>query len=280
MPPIESRVRPGPPAVADKTDSQHREVMVDVLLRNKTSQDHATMMLEYLKRSGLAETTRVFILNSQDEYVRRALKRRNWVENKVGTSSAFHLKWTYTDSEMDYRTLRPGQMFNHFSNNRKLTTKCGLTSSFRSTTLFKVNPDSFYPRTYDLGDTSQLEEFKTDFERTSVFNIVKSHSEYFQSVPIDQACNTVVNRLCMKNALRYCAQLISDFESMCEHASKYVFVPDTRKAFTCPREDWRHLMEYSRLHLPFTTLPDDTKLRCSRKCGRRRVGRWWSGARR
>ena len=65
-------------------------------------------MKEFLKRSGYKEHDKLFIINSQDDYIRRALIRLGWIENKNHLSNAFHLKWTFSDTEADYKALKTG----------------------------------------------------------------------------------------------------------------------------------------------------------------------------
>jgi hypothetical protein len=72
--------------------------------------------------------------------------RRGWHENKSTASTSFHLKWVFSDSEPDYKTLKQGQMFNHFPNNREVTTKSGLCNRLRAIDTYGVNVDAFFPR--------------------------------------------------------------------------------------------------------------------------------------
>lgn len=242
----------------------HREHMLDILLRNRTSLDHALLMQEYVKRLGLCEQSRVFILHSQDEFMRRTFKRRNWYENKVLNSTAFHLKWTYSDSDPDYRALRPGQLFNHFPNNRKLTTKYGLNSCFRSNSDFQIHPEDFYPRTYDLGEAVQVEELRQDYERTAAVGVIKQHAEYFlylRTRPQGEEVS-MVNSTCLRTAVRYSKQIIRDLKDKCERISKYVFISDKRRPYIATKEDWQYLMAYSKLRLPIKDLTDDLKALC------------------
>ena len=264
--PCETRPKPGPPAVAEKqVDSQYREEMLDVLLKNKSSQDHSTMMSEYCKRTGLADHTRVFIINSQDDYIRRALKRKGWYENKVPTSHAFHLKWTYSDSEPDYRSLRPGQFFNHFQNNRRLTTKYGLSNCFRGNTEYGLDPEGFYPRTYDLGDAVQVEELKADYERTAALGVVKQHAEYFLSLSQRSEPLSLINTSCLQTALHYSQQRISDYTDKCELPSKYSFIQTFKSPAVTPKDDFKYLLEYSKFRLPFKELSEEIRLKTTRR---------------
>jgi len=56
------------------------------------------------------------------------------------------LVWKTVDSEADYRQLR-GEYFNHFQQNRVLTTKAGLAQSLKEySTSSGINADTFFPR--------------------------------------------------------------------------------------------------------------------------------------
>jgi hypothetical protein len=109
-------------------------------------------MWEYLRRTGIAEGRRVLIFSGNDGYIKRAFLNAGWAENANLQSAAFHLKWVTTDTDADYRMLKPGQRFNHFQGNRDLTTKSGLVGKFRNVTEYGANTESFFPRSYDMGD--------------------------------------------------------------------------------------------------------------------------------
>lgn len=109
-------------------------------------------MHEYLRRTGMEETQKVFICPGGDHFIKRALISRGWVENKNKNSSAFHLKWVWTDVEADYKPLSKKQLFNHIPGNRDLTTKSGLVRKMRAVGEYGINVDAWYPRSYDLGE--------------------------------------------------------------------------------------------------------------------------------
>jgi hypothetical protein len=111
-------------------------------------------MEEYLRRRGLEQNRRVYVFKGGEKYIKRALDESGWVENTNPGSTAFHLKWTSTDTEADYRALKSGQRFNHFAGNRDLTTKSGLLKKFRGVSEYGVGIDRFFPRSYDLGDST------------------------------------------------------------------------------------------------------------------------------
>lgn len=113
--------------------------------------------------------------------MRRALLNFGWYENKNSNSSFFDLKWLYMDNESDYKGLIDGQYYNHFQNNKELTTKIGLTNNLKEFCEYGANFDQFYPRCYDLGNNKELMEFTADFEHTNMMILLKKHIRYFKS---------------------------------------------------------------------------------------------------
>eukprot|EP00930_Biecheleria_cincta_P033051 TRINITY_DN2289_c0_g2_i1.p1 TRINITY_DN2289_c0_g2~~TRINITY_DN2289_c0_g2_i1.p1 ORF type:complete len:1642 (-),score=322.61 TRINITY_DN2289_c0_g2_i1:205-5130(-) len=105
-----------------------------------------------------------------DEYVARASQRL------LAQPGLPHLRWRTADSEADYRQLRPGEFFNHFQNNRMLTTKAGLAQSLSQHMVSAgVDVDSFFPRCYDTAHKSEREDFLLDFRRSAVLKIASLH---------------------------------------------------------------------------------------------------------
>lgn len=87
-------------------------------------------------------------------------------------SIMFHVHWDYGDSKIDAKKLLSYQFSNHFPETRELTTKQGLTRNLNSITLPGVNPDTFFPRSFDLSDPKQLDLFMADFNHTSILNLI------------------------------------------------------------------------------------------------------------
>lgn len=153
---------------------------IEFVLKSKYTLDNSKNMTEYLKKLCLDPKTKVFCCNSQDQHIRRVLLGNGWFENKNTNSVYFHLKWTYTDSEQDYKYLLDGQFMNHFNNNKELTTKISLSMNLKNFCDFGINHDDFYPRCYDLGDSKEVQDFEQDFQRTSLLNLLKKHIKYFK----------------------------------------------------------------------------------------------------
>lgn len=231
------------------TVDKHRDEKLDVLLMNKNNFDFKELMQQYTRRQGLPENTRVFSINGQFEYIKRGLLRREWVENKVAGSQAFHLKWTCNDSEQDYKTLRNGQMFNHIGNNREITTKSGLCNNLRNSVVHGASVDLFFPRCYDLGDTAQLHELKIDYEQTSIVNIVKSHAEYFREY--DAPIQIDIDLLAV--AMHYCSHLIENITNTCERTQFYPFIKERSVHLPVSQGEIQEMLSYSEITFPFTS---------------------------
>jgi Tubulin-tyrosine ligase family/IQ calmodulin-binding motif len=202
--------KPVPPPSVSEIVNKHRNYNLNQLLINKNS-DFKSLMQEYLRRQCLNENTKVFIISGQYEYLRKVLISKGWVENTHTTSQAYDLKWSYNDSDQDYKYLKAGQFFNHFPNNRELTTKSGLHKNLRGVTDYGTNIDEFYPRTYDLGDTVQIQEFQKDYIRTSAFNIVKNYSNAFKA-----SIQSCINLEILKLAIRISQKYIQEHSDPCE----------------------------------------------------------------
>lgn len=202
-----------PFTVPDKGKSnsrQKRDVKIDTLLKNKAGTDFDAVITEYLKRQNLPNDTKLFILNSQDDFVRKVLIEMGWVENKVSSSQCFHLKWTVSDTEGDYRNLKAGQLMNHFQGNREMTSKSGLIKNLRQYSL--GNTDTFFPRAYDLGDSIQLSEFQNDYLKVSLMSLVQT----FASSPDLYANSDSDSTSKLLTALSFCSTLLSTQSDTCE----------------------------------------------------------------
>ena len=134
-----------------QTDRKWQEQMAktEAIVRSSNPQwSRQEQISMWLMRNGLDQCKRVFVFDSSDMHIYRALMSRGWVQNatsqetanrilrrsdheKYGSSVMWDLKWSANDSEADYRALGSGCFFNHFRNNRCITTKAGLNRSLR-----------------------------------------------------------------------------------------------------------------------------------------------------
>jgi hypothetical protein len=100
------------------------------------------MILEYYRRMNCDEPKMLFSFDSSDSWMRKALLKRGWLENKNIHSKAFHLLWTY---KFPKDTPFPEQRVNHYPNSYKLTAKSGLHNMLK-----KYNIQHLQPKTYDV----------------------------------------------------------------------------------------------------------------------------------
>ncbi|KAK3266664.1 hypothetical protein CYMTET_24730, partial [Cymbomonas tetramitiformis] len=107
------------------------------------------------------KTFNITCANGFDD-LRTALLRRGWVESK--DPRIFDLKWSLKCKDLNHSKLRPHQIVNHFEQSQSVTTKSGLIHSLHSLRWFEdVNPESFFPRSYDLSSPGEVEAFENDF---------------------------------------------------------------------------------------------------------------------
>ena len=67
------------------------------------------------------------------------------------------MRWTTKISDVNFGTLKPGQIVNHFDNNACLTSKYGIIKSLRSVMYPEaMDIDKFFPKAYDLSDLSDF----------------------------------------------------------------------------------------------------------------------------
>jgi tubulin monoglycylase TTLL3/8 len=77
--------------------------------------------------------------------------------------------------------MRGNQWYNHFPNNRELTTKSGLCKNLWTFCMldYELQIQNFFPRCYDLSDQKNVDAFVWDFQTTAIMSIVKCYAEHF-----------------------------------------------------------------------------------------------------
>ena len=72
-------------------------------------------------------------------------------------SQFYDLKWTTKVSDVNFESLKPHQIVNHFNNNACLTSKYGIIKSLRSIMYSEnIDIDRFFAKAFDMSD---LQEF-------------------------------------------------------------------------------------------------------------------------
>lgn len=119
---------------------------------------------------------KVFIIKGGYHDLRNALLERGWVENYDKKSNFFDLKWTTKISDINFDTLKPNQIVNHFNNNACLTSKYGICKSLRSIMCPEgIDIDKFFPKAYDLTDLGDFENFLEVFKWNFCESLLKRY---------------------------------------------------------------------------------------------------------
>ena len=124
-----------------------------------------TSMEEWKKKNRVEDETKVFIIAGGYGDIKRALLDRGWVQNKDYSSPCFDLKWTLKAKDIDVKDISSHQLVNHFYKTKCITTKCGLTESLKNMVWCgKVDVNTFFPRSYDLREQEEFDEFTQEFK--------------------------------------------------------------------------------------------------------------------
>lgn len=99
------------------------------------------------KRNRLTHKTKIFKMFGNYTTIKKTLYEKGWVENKDKNSPCFDLLWTLKQRDIDYDTLKEGQIVNHFRYNGVITTKLGLCRNIGKVINFNnIEVDTFFPK--------------------------------------------------------------------------------------------------------------------------------------
>ncbi len=165
-----------PPLSAATQQQAYEDFVARNMVQKKVDVRGVTDLQTWKRKLKLEESARVFIIMGGYPDIRRALKRRGWVENKQKHSVCFDLKWTLKAKDIDYSGLQDFQIVNHYDKNILLTTKAGLCHNLRNLIWFSnVDIDTFYPRSFDLADEAEIEDFKEEFKTEKAECVLKEY---------------------------------------------------------------------------------------------------------
>ncbi|CAL1161196.1 unnamed protein product, partial [Cladocopium goreaui] len=151
------------------------------------------------------------------------------------------LVWKTVDSEADYRQLR-GEYFNHFQQNRVLTTKAGLAQSLKEySTSSGINADTFFPRCYDTAQKSERDDFILDFRRSSALRVALLHRRMRR----DQQEGLSSSYMCNETILEACHLVLQRW--LCDLDPKHLDEESTGRPSPLSEESWDALTLYSSL---------------------------------
>lgn len=249
----DSKSRRRPSSAPSSRNKQEELESLELMLRRQSlpKQDRVAA---FIRRSRKSEEevhkdlpARVFSFEGPDEYIRQALLRREppWVENRLPGSALWDLKWCISDSDPDYRELQDGSWYNHFQNNRELTTKIGLANNLRQLAVEEhVDIDEFFPRCYDMSVSSEREDFVLDYRRCAALNVAQQHLRLLEVVAnaVRYKCSGV-RYLCNLDVLRTAALALTQW---LEDLDGSFFEEEaSRERKPIRAEDWDALVVYS-----------------------------------
>ena len=117
---------------------------------------------------------KTFVITGGYQDVRKALESRGWMENLDKNSKVFDFKWTVKKGDLEFSTLNPNQIANHFDKNTSITTKSGLCRSTKNLIWFqKDDIDTFFPRCFDLNDIAEFDDFLEEFKFSEAEKFLK-----------------------------------------------------------------------------------------------------------
>jgi len=153
---------------------QHEDFIARNIAPKKPDVSGVTDLGIWKKKMKLEENIKVFIIMGGYPDIKKALKRRGWVENKQKRSPCFDFKWTLKVKHIEFPELQDFQIVNHFEKNTLITTKAGLCRNLRNLIWYSnVDIDTFYPRCFDLADPAELADFCEEFKTVKAECILK-----------------------------------------------------------------------------------------------------------
>ena len=171
-----------------------------------------TDLAMWKKKYKLEDDTKVFICTGGYPDIKKALKRRGWVENKDSSSPCFDLKWVLKSKDIDHNTLNDRQLVNHFNKAAAITTKVGLCHNLKNLIWFNnVDIDTFYPLCFDLALQEELDDFTQEFKAIKAECQVKLFVKQMRESNGEKY--TVPDKV-LKVAMRVCEKRCKDLDDL------------------------------------------------------------------
>ena len=109
--------------------------------------------------------------------IANALKQRGWTEVKVDPKElSYNLISTNKMADIPFDDLPDDVIVNHFRK-AEITKKVGLLKNIKNLYFKNVCPEDFYPRSYDLGDKQDVEDFIEDFKTCKAISLLRKCKE-------------------------------------------------------------------------------------------------------
>ncbi|CAJ1429735.1 unnamed protein product [Effrenium voratum] len=151
------------------------------------------------------QSSSVFICAGGYPDFTKAMLARGWFQNEDKDSRFFDVKWAPA-SAINHENLLPSQVVNHFHGNREITTKVGLTLNLRNCLpMCGADPESFYPRAFDLYDPLERADFALNFKLTKAQAVLR---EFVRN--IDSGAEMTFSHMVVSMSHKICLRLVTD----------------------------------------------------------------------
>jgi len=178
---------------------------------------------EYKAKNNFAEKSKIFYIDDHYPFMKEEFKKKGWVENPSIDSYFFDIKYTAAMKNIDLYNLYPGQCVNHIVGSGSFTKKVGLAKYLRGVVWeCKVDVDAFFPRCYELTDSTGFFNFVQDFRGVEAYNRLKELITESQKVKSPAKENFLVFlevcvlTTCLQKRINALTEFSSDPETMSE----------------------------------------------------------------
>lgn len=190
------------------SSSRRADVITRFVRRMRSAQiamKTARHLSDWKRLNCCPQSTSVFICAGGYPDFTKAMLARGWFQNEDKDSRFFDMKWAPA-AAMDHDNLLPGQVVNHFHGSREITTKVGLTLNLRNCLpMCGADPESFYPRAYDLYDPLERADFALNFKFTKAQAILR---EFLRN--IDSQSGMTFGYDVVSTSFKICLRLVTD----------------------------------------------------------------------
>lgn len=173
-------------------------------------------MKTWKKKKQIDDSTRVFIVSGGYGFLKKALRKRGWIENKDPDSPCFDLKWTLRSKDIDHNALKPGQLVNHFPKASAITTKVGLMHNLKNLIWFNnIDIETFYPRCYDLALQEEQDDFAQEYMAIKAEGHLKRYiRELRESARNGEEIKTNIKEKVIKTSIKVSERRLKDLNEM------------------------------------------------------------------
>lgn len=178
-----------------------------------------TDLATWKRKYKVDDNVRVFICTGGYPDIKKALKRRGWVENKDPSSPCFDFKWVLKGKDIDHNTLNDSQIVNHFNKATAITTKVGLCHNLKNLIWFNnVDIDTFYPRCFDLAIQEDLDDFTEEFKAIKAESYVKVFVKEMRETSGEKS--SVPDKV-LKVALKVCEKRLRELDDLIDDPNAF-----------------------------------------------------------